>query len=199
MAGDATHRVVILGGGSAGLAVATALRRALVEVTAILPEEEEERAFREELRARRNARIFVGEVTDVDLRRRIVACRASGGAPPLAFDSLIVATGSAVAADVAAHAYGSRTTDDPLELRRRVLVAFELAELERDAACRAAWLTVVVVGAGPVGVETACRIAELSCSDLRSSFRSIDTSAARVVLVEGTSRFLPVADELPAR
>ena len=83
-----------------------------------------------------------------------------------------------------------KTIDDALELRGRIFGAFELAELEEDAERRAAWLTFVVVGAGPTGVEMAGQIAELSRYSLRSNFRRIDTAAARVVLLDAGPRIL---------
>ena len=82
---------------------------------------------------------------------------------------------------------GMKTIDDALEVRGRIFGAFELAELEEDPARRAAWLTFVVVGAGPTGVEMAGQIAELSRYSLRSNFRRIDTAAARIVLVDAAA------------
>ncbi len=110
------------------------------------------------------------------------------------YDRLIVATGTT-------HSYfghdgwapfapGLKTLDDALEIRRRVLLAFERAERENDAARRAAWLTFVVVGGGPTGVELAGTFAEIARHTLRGEFRRIDPHSARVVLVEGTARVL---------
>ena len=97
------------------------------------------------------------------------------------------------------HAPGMKTIDDALEVRGRIFGAFELAELEDDPARRAAWLTFVVVGAGPTGVEMAGQIAELSRYSLPSNFRRIDTAAARIVLVDAGPRILPSFDERLAR
>lgn len=194
MRGETGHRVVIVGGRLAGVAAAKALRRAPVEVTAIVVDGDVEPPIRDVLRDRRNARVALGDVIDVELERRRVTCCVSGYDLQLVYDSLIVGTGSTHSGEFAAHAPGLKTTDDALEVRRRIVVAFELGELERDAARRAAWRTFVVVGAGPSGVATACRIAELSCSDLRSSPRGID-SAARIVLVDGSPRVLPTFAE----
>ena len=92
-----------------------------------------------------------------------------------------------------------KTIDDALEVRGRIFGAFELAELEDDPVRRSAWLTFVVVGAGPTGVEMAGQIAELSRYSLRSNFRRIDTAAARIVLLDGAPRILSSFDEQLAR
>jgi len=131
----------------------------------------------------------------VDIEQRNVACRLLDRSWELAYDSLIVATGSAQSYfgrdEFALHAPGMKTIDDALEVRGRIFGAFELAELEDDPVRRAAWLTFVIVGAGPTGVEMAGQIAELSRYSLRSNFRRIDTAAARIVLVDVAPRILP--------
>ncbi len=204
------HRVVIVGGGFGGLRAARALRHAPVAVTLIdkrnfhlfepllyqvatgaLSAAEVATPLRGIVKRQRNARVLLGEVVDVDVaRRRLVldglASGSAGGEVP--YDSLIVAAG-------AQHAYfghdeweerapGLKTLEDALELRRRLLLAFEAAEEEPDAARRAAWLTFVVVGAGPTGVEMAGQIAEIARKTLPRDFRAIDPREARVVVVE---------------
>lgn len=133
-----------------------------------------------------NCRVLMAEVTAIDAERRTVICRE---APPLPYDYLVVATGVTHSyfghdADWAPHAPGLKTLDDALEIRRRVLLAFERAELESDPQARAAWLTFVIVGGGPTGVELAGTLAEIAHHTLRDEFRAIDPTAARVVLLE---------------
>ena len=204
------HRVVIVGGGFGGLRAVRALRHAPVAVTLIdkrnfhlfepllyqvatgaLSAAEVATPLRGIVKRQRNARVLLGEVVDVDVaRRRLVlgglASGSAGGEVP--YDSLIVAAG-------AQHAYfghdeweerapGLKTLEDALELRRRLLLAFEAAEEEPDAARRAAWLTFVVVGGGPTGVEMAGQIAEIARETLPRDFRAIDPREARVVVVE---------------
>jgi NADH dehydrogenase len=208
------HRVVIVGGGFGGLAAAKALRRAPVDVTlvdrqahhlfqpllyqvatGVLSQGNVAPPLRDVLRHQRNAEVVLAEVGGVDLDRSVVRCSLLDGAWELPYDSLIVAAGSAQSYfgrdEFAVHAPGMKTIDDALEVRGRIFGAFELAELETDAARRAAWMTFVVVGAGPTGVEMAGQIAELSHYTLRSNFRRIDTAAARIVLVDASPRILP--------
>jgi NADH dehydrogenase len=113
----------------------------------------------------------------------------------LPYDRLIVATGSATSYfgndSWAPHAPALKTLEDALEIRNRILLAFEQAERETDAAKRAAWLTFVVVGAGATGVELAGTLAEIARHTLPGEFRRFDPRLARVVLVEGTDRVLP--------
>ena len=159
--------------------------------------------LRDVLRHQRNAEVVLAEVGGVDLERRTVACRLLDRTWELAYDSLIVAAGSAQSYfgrdEFALHAPGMKTIDDALEVRGRIFGAFELAELEEDPVRRAAWLTFVVVGAGPTGVEMAGQIAELSRYSLRSNFRRIDTAAARIVLLDAAPRILSSFDERLAR
>jgi NADH:ubiquinone reductase (H+-translocating) len=135
-------------------------------------------------------------VTGFDLAgRRVLAALANGDDTAILYDSLIVAGGSSysyfghdewrpLAPDV-------KSLEGALDVRRRILTAFESAEVEPDADRRAAWLTFVVVGAGPTGVELAGQIAELARDTLRRDFRTIDTRAARILLVELAERVLP--------
>jgi NADH dehydrogenase len=211
------HRVVVIGGGFAGLRCVRALRRAPVEVTLIdrrnfhlfqpllyqvatggLSPGEIAVPLRGVLRRQRNARVVLGEVTDVDLAERRVRWRSPGREGltrfELGYDTLVVAAG-------ARHAYfghdewerdapGLKTLEDALEIRRRILLAFEAAEVESDLAERDAWLTFVVVGAGPTGVELAGQVAEISRDTLRDDFRDMDPQRARILLVEGADRVL---------
>ena len=218
----ARHRVVIVGGGFGGLAAAKALRRAPVEITlvdrqahhlfqpllyqvatGVLSEGIVAPPLRDVLRHQANVHVALAEVGGVDLDRRTVACALLGRTWELAYDSLIVAAGSAQSYfghdEFVVHAPGMKTIDDALEVRARIFGAFELAELEDDPSRRAACLTFVVVGAGPTGVETAGQIAELSRYSLRSNFRRIDPAAARIVLVEASPRILASFDERLAR
>ena len=140
----------------------------------------------------RNAEVILGEAASIDTANRRVLL-ADGG--ELAYDTLVVATG-------ATHSYfnhpewerdapGLKTIEDALEIRRRVLLAFEHAERETDAEAQKAWMTFVVVGAGPTGVELAGALSEIARQTMIRDFRNIDPSKARVILVEGRDRVLP--------
>ena len=214
----ARHRVVIVGGGFGGLAAAKALRRAPVDVTlvdrqahhlfqpllyqvatGVLSQGNVAPPLRDVLRHQSNAEVVLAEVGGLDLERRLVEVSLLDRTWELPYDSLIVAAGSAQSYfghdEFARHAPGMKTIDDALEVRGRIFGAFELAELEDDPARLAAWLTFVVVGAGPTGVEMAGQIAELSRYSLPSNFRRIDTAAARIVLVDAAPRILSGFDE----
>jgi len=141
--------------------------------------------------------ILLGEVTDIDAAQREVVMAAADGGPGeerVAYDHLIVAAGATHSYfghdDWAEHAPGLKTLADAFEIRRRVLLAFERAERERDLAERQAWLTFAVVGAGPTGVEMAGTLAEIAHHTLRDEFSRVDTRKARVLLVEGGTRVL---------
>lgn len=138
-----------------------------------------------------NVSVRLGSVTGVDLAARRVDIE---GQAPLTYDSLVLAAGVRHSyfghSEWEQYAPGLKTLDDALEIRRRVLLAFEAAELEGDAAVRKALLTFVIVGAGPTGVELAGAIAELARFTVANDFRSIDPKTARVVLVEGGDRVL---------
>jgi NADH:ubiquinone reductase (H+-translocating) len=205
-----SHRVVVVGGGFAGLQTVRALRRAPVEVTLVdrrnfhlfqpllyqaatgaLSAAEIASPLRGLLKRQRNARVVRGEVSGLDLERRRVLLDGGGA---IGYDSLVVAAGAAH--DYFGHdewrdaAPGLKSIEDALEIRRRILSAFEAAELETDPARREAWLTFVVVGGGPTGVELAGQIAEIANDTLRRDFRSIDPRAARILLVEAADRLL---------
>jgi NADH:quinone reductase (non-electrogenic) len=218
----ARHRVVIVGGGFGGLAAAKALRRAPVEVTVVdrqahhlfqpllyqvatgvLSQGNVAPPLRDVLRHQANASVVLAEVGGVDLDRRTITCTLLDRTSQLGYDTLIVAAGAAQSYfgrdEFGIHAPGMKTIDDALEVRGRIFGAFEVAELEDDPVRRAAWLTFVVVGAGPTGVEMAGQIAELARYSLPSNFRRIDTSAARIVLVDAAPRILQSFDERLAR
>ncbi len=140
---------------------------------------------------RGNLTVLLGEVTDIDCAGRTVVL---DGHERLPYDHLIVAAGATHSYfghdDWALHAPGMKTLADGFEIRRRILMAFERAEREPDAAAREAWLTFAVVGAGPTGVEMAGTLAEIAHHTLADEFRHIDPRKARVVLVEGADRVL---------
>jgi NADH dehydrogenase len=130
----------------------------------------------------------VGEVTEVDLEARTVSSTVLDRTIVTPYDSLIVAAGARTSyfgnERFATEAPGLKTVADALELRRRIFGAFEMAEVEPDPGRRAPWLTFVVVGGGPTGVEMAGQIAELAGATLRSNFRHFDPVTTRVVLVD---------------
>jgi NADH:quinone reductase (non-electrogenic) len=208
------HRVVIVGCGFGGLFAAKALRRAPVEVvvidrtnhhlfqallyqvaTGVLSEGDIAPPIRDVLRRQRNTKVVLGEVVDVDVERREVMIDTLGDATTLVYDSLIVATGASQSYfghdEYALDAPGMKTIDDALELRGRIFGAFELAELEPDAAAREPWLTFAIVGAGPTGVELAGQIAELSRRALTANYRRFDPADSRIVLLDAVDTVLP--------
>lgn len=211
--GDAARtRVVIVGGGFGGLATAKALAGATnVDVTLIdrtnyhvfqpllyqvatasLSPSEIAYPIRAALHRQRNTRVLLGEVVDVDLDAHTVQLRDGAVVP---YDHLVLAPGARHSyfghPQWEMHAPGLKTVEDALEIRRRVLLAFERAEREPDAARQRAMLTFVVVGGGPTGVELAGAIAEVACQVLHDEFRAIDTRHARTILVEAGPRLLP--------
>jgi len=144
------------------------------------------------LAKQKNTTVLLGEATSIDLKNKKIHLENDDTVP---YDYLVVATGtthSYFGNDAwAEFAPGLKTLDDAFEIRRRVLLAFEHAEREKDAARRAAWLTFVVVGAGPTGVELAGTLAEIARHTLRGEFRRFDPRLARVVLIEASDRVLP--------
>src|SRR6476469_1728074 len=218
-------RVVIVGGGFAGLLAAKGLRGADVELTLVdrqnfhlfqplayqvatgaLSAAEIASPLRRVLRKQRNTRVILGEVVGFDLERREVrlADLPNGSAgETLPYDILVVAGGSAYSYfghdDWAEYAPELKSLEGALDLRARILLAFEAAEVEQDTAVRAAWLTFVVVGGGPTGVEMAGQIGELARDTLHRDFRSMDTRGARVLLVEATGRLLATFPESLSR
>ena len=208
-------RVVVVGGGFGGLLAARGLRRADVDVTLVdrqnfflfqplvyqvatgsLSSVEIAIPLRQALRRRRNVHVVLGEVTGFDLEARTVQVEdlPNGKSRSLEYDVLAVAAGSRYSYfghdEWAPHAPELKTLDGALDLRDRILSAFEAAEVEDDPAERQAWLTFAVVGAGPTGVEMAGQIAELARDALPAEYRHVDTRAARVLLVEAGDRVL---------
>ncbi|MBM3666736.1 MAG: NAD(P)/FAD-dependent oxidoreductase [Actinobacteria bacterium] len=208
------HRVVVVGGGFGGLFAARTLRRAPVQVTlvdrlnhhlfqpllyqvatGILSEGEIAPPIRNVLRRQRNLEVELAEVQEFDLERRsVTAARPDGRRFRIPYDSLIVAAGAGQSYfghdEFSRWAPGMKTINDALELRGRILGAFEMAELEPDAGKRREWLTFAVVGGGPTGVEIAGQIAELSRKVLNDDFREIDPASARVMLFDGGEKVL---------
>jgi NADH dehydrogenase len=209
------HQVVVIGSGFGGLFGTKALKHADVDVTVIartshhlfqpllyqvatgiLSEGEIAPSTREVLARQRNARVLLGEVTDIDLGSRTVTSEVLGRSTVTPYDSLIVAAGSGQSYfgndGFAEFAPGMKSVDDALELRARIFGAFELAELGASRGEDVdALLTFVVVGAGPTGVEMAGQIAELARRTLGRDFRFINTRQARVVLVDAAGQVLP--------
>ena len=204
------HHVVILGGGFGGLAAAQALARRRVRVTLVdrrnhhvfqpllyqvatagLSAADIAAPIRRIVQRHRNVDVLLAEARGIDLARRAVLL-ADG---EVAYDSLIVATGATHSYfghdEWAEHAPGLKTLEDALLIRRRVLLAFERADRETDEALRRRWLTFVVIGAGPTGVEMAGTMAEIARHTLREDFHHIDPGTARVVLIEAIDRVLP--------
>ncbi len=210
------HRVVVVGGGFGGLTAARALRSAPVEVvlvdrqnfhlfqplayqvaTGALSPAEITAPLRAVLKRQQNARVVLAEVAGFDLEERTVLLeRLPNGeaARTLRYDTLVVAGGSRYSYfgnDAwQADAPELKSLEGALDIRNRILRAFEAAELEEDPDRRRAWLTFVVVGAGPTGVEMAGQIAELRRDTVAKDFRSVDTRASRVLLVEAADRVL---------
>ena len=221
MSASATGRrrhVVIIGCGFGGLSAARTLGRAAVDVTVIdrtnhhlvqpllhqlatgiLSEGDIALPIRDVLRRQRNTRVVLGEVVDIDLHARRVTVDTIGLRTEIEYDMLIVATGARQSyfgrPEFADDAPGMKTLDDALELRGRILGAFEMAEGEADPAARRRWLTFLIVGAGPAGVELAGQLAELSRRSLRGNFRRIDPGEARVLLLGAASTILPAYPE----
>ncbi|WNJ93155.1 NAD(P)/FAD-dependent oxidoreductase [Bosea sp. 685] len=210
MTASSAHHVVIVGAGFGGLEAARDLAGAPVRMTVIdrrnhhlfqpllyqvavasLATSEIAWPIRSLLHRYKNVTTLLGSVVGVKVQEKEVLL---DGEPPIAFDTLILATG-------ARHAYfghdewepyapGLKTLEDATKIRRRILSAFEQAEWETDEARRATFLTFVIIGAGPTGVELAGTIAELARDTLHGDFRNFDTHSARVVLIEAGPRIL---------
>lgn len=212
------HRVVIVGGGFGGLYAAKELGRSQrdlqrdpsIQVTLVdkrnfhlfqpllyqvatgtLSPADISSPLRGILSSCQNIQVLMNEVVDLDPHQQKVSMQGRD----LEYDSLIVATG------VSHHYFGNeqwkttapglKTVEDALEMRRRIFMAFEAAEKETDPQQRQAWMTFVIVGGGPTGVELAGAIAELAFNTLKRDFRSIDTTEAKILLLEGMDRILP--------
>lgn len=212
------HRVVIIGSGFGGLNAARSLKRADVEVTliskttthlfqpllyqvatGILSEGDIAPTTRLVLRKQKNVRVLWGEVSGINLRAKTVTSHLMGMETVTAYDSLIVAAGAQQSYfghdEYAAFAPGMKSIDDALELRARILGAFEAAEVATDPAERKRRLTFVVVGAGPTGVELAGEIVQLAERTLAGAFRTITPSECRVILLDAAPAVLPPMGE----
>jgi NADH:ubiquinone reductase (H+-translocating) len=208
------HHVLIVGGGFGGLAAARHLKRAPVEVTvidrynhhlfqpllyqvatAILSPGDISAPIRQVLRAHRNTTVLLAEAQAIDLERKVVVC--DGGDIP--YDTLVLATGATHSyfghPEWARFAPGLKTVDDARAIRERLLLAFEAAEREPDPERQREWLTFVIIGAGPTGVELAGALAYMTRHSLPRDFRRVDTSQARILLLEGLPRVLSTYPE----
>src|SRR3954452_6953252 len=209
------HRVVVVGGGFGGINVTHALEHAEVDVTlvdrtnhhlfqpllyqvaaGILPPGLIAPAIRSVIKKQANARAILADVHDLDLEQRVVRAQEPDGRPlELPYDTLVVAAGaphSCFGRDEGAEfAPGMKTVEDARHLRDRILLSFERAEFATDPAERAEWLTFVVIGAGPTGVELVGQVAELAHTVLPRDYRSVDTREARILLLEGAPSVLP--------
>jgi NADH dehydrogenase len=204
------HHVVIIGGGFAGLYAAKSLRRAPVRVTLVdrrnfhlfqpllyqvatgeVSPGDISSPLRSILERHKNTWVLAADVTGLDPAAHKVILRDG----ELTYDTLIVATGVSHfyfgRDEWATTAPGLKTLEDALEMRRRILLAFEAAEREPDPARRQAWMTFVVVGGGPTGAELAGALGELARNTLEGDFRNIDPADARIILIEGMERILP--------
>ena len=203
-------RIVVVGGGFGGLSVTRALRGSRCRVilldrqnhhvfqpllyqvaTAALSPADIAQPIRSILRGQDNVQVVLGDVESLDPEHKIVRLESDD----VSYDWLVLAPG-------VTHAYfgndhwarrapGLKTIDDALEIRRRMLLAFEEAELEDDRAVRHAKLTFVIVGGGPTGVELAGALREIAAETIPRDFRRVDTSTTRVILMEGQDRLLP--------
>jgi NADH dehydrogenase len=212
------HKVVIIGSGFGGLTAAKNLKRADVDIkmiaktthhlfqpllyqvaTGIIASGEIAPPTRVILRKQKNAQVLLGEVTHIDLANKTVTSVLLGHTYVTPYDSLIIAAGAGQSYfgndHFAEWAPGMKSIDDALELRARILGAFEQAERSSDPARREKLMTFTVVGAGPTGVEMAGQIAELADHTLKGAFRHIDTTKARVILLEGANAVLPPMGE----
>jgi NADH dehydrogenase len=205
------HKVVIVGGGFGGLYAAKAFRKLPVDLTVIdrrnyhlfqpllyqvatgaLSPGEIASPIRHVLHKQQNTRVLLGEVKDIDTAAKQVVLHNGDRLP---YDTLVMASG-------ATHHYfghpeweqyapGLKTIEDATEMRGKILMAFEHAELEHDPDLRRAWLTFVVVGGGATGVELAGALGEIANDTLKHDFRSINPTEARIFLIEGEDRVLP--------
>jgi len=212
------HKVVIIGSGFGGLNAAKALKHADVDIkmiartthhlfqpllyqvaTGIISSGEIAPPTRIILRKQKNVQVLLGNVTHIDLANKTVKSELLGHDYVTPYDTLIIAAGAGQSYfgndHFAEWAPGMKTVDDALELRGRILGAFEQAERSSDPARREKLLTFTVVGAGPTGVEMAGQIAELADHTLKGAFRHIDSTQARVILLDAAPAVLPPMGE----
>jgi NADH:ubiquinone reductase (H+-translocating) len=208
------HRVLIIGGGFGGLAAAAGLKNAPVQTTLIdrcnyhlfqpllyqvatgsLSPANIASPLRNILKRQKNAHVLLAEAIGIDAKNRRVIL--SDGA--IEYDTLVIATGSSHQyfghAEWEKFAPGLKTIEDATDMRRRILLAFEAAEREPDPEKLRAWLTFVIVGAGPTGAELAGALGEIANDTLKNDFRDIDPAKSRIILVEGADRVLPTYPE----
>ncbi|WP_206295351.1 NAD(P)/FAD-dependent oxidoreductase [Humisphaera borealis] len=219
MADSPRKRLIVIGAGFAGLNLVKGLRGLPLDIilvdkhnyhcfqpllyqvaTAGLSPADIAYPIRRVFRDQKNVRVVLGEVERIDLANKTV----SGGEASVSYDYLAICVG-------VTHSYfgnekwqpmapGLKSIDDATEIRRKVLLAFEAAELEQDEASRRAKLTFVVVGGGPTGVEMAGALREIAAVDIQRDFRNIDTTTSRIMLLQGGDRLLPSMDpKLSAR
>jgi NADH:ubiquinone reductase (H+-translocating) len=211
--GAPAHRVVVIGGGFAGLYAVRQLRKGADEVDVTLVDRRNHHLFqpllyqvatgalspgeiaqplRSIFRKQHNTTVLLGEAVRIDPVAREVVLSDGG---PLPYDSLIVATGARHSYfghdEWAPFAPGLKTIDDATEIRRRILIAFEAAEREALPNLRGEWMTFAIVGGGPTGVELAGALGEIANDTLRADFRSIRPQDARIILLEALDRILP--------
>jgi NADH dehydrogenase len=208
-------RVVIIGGGFAGLAAARALRHADVEVvlidrrnhhifqpllyqvaTAVLSPAEIAAPIRQQEVKQKNLIVLLAEVTSIDVASRMIEASSPGaGARKIAFDYLVVATGMRPSYfghdEFARYAPGLKSLSNAETIRAKILSAFELAATTEDEGERARQMTFVLVGAGPTGVELAASLAHMAKVTLRGNFRRIDPSNSTIILLDAGKRVLP--------
>src|SRR3984893_1221153 len=208
------HQVVIIGSGFGGLNAARALKRADVDITliskttphlfqpllyqvatGILSEGDIAATTRLVLRKQKNVRVLLGEINAIDLKAKTLTSKLMDMQTVTPYDSLIVAAGAQQSYfgndHFATFAPGMKTIDDALELRGRILGAFEAAEVTTSQAERQRRLTFAVVGTGPTGVEGVGQISELAHRTLAGAFRTIQPSDAREILIEAAPAVLP--------
>ena len=212
-------KVVVVGGGFGGVNVSRVLAKTDIDVTlidrtnhhlfqpllyqvatGILPEGLIAPALRRVVQKQKNTNVVLGDVVDIDVKARTVWAVAPDGArKALPYDTLVVAAGATHAYfghdEWAEYAPGMKTLEDARHLRNHILGAFEMADSATDPSVREAYLSFVVVGAGPTGVEVVGQIAELAHRVLPGDYRGIDTRQARIVLVEAAPAVLGPFDE----
>jgi NADH dehydrogenase len=207
---ETRHQVVIIGGGFAGLSAAHALRHAPLDVTLVdrrnfhlfqpllyqvatggLSPANIAAPLRGVVKKYKNTQVLLGEAIDIDASGRSVILKDGA----VSYDTLIVATGARHHYfghdDWAQFAPGLKTLEDATTIRRRIFLAFESAERDSNPAKQRAWLTFVIVGAGPSGVELAGALSEIAHDTLKHDFRRVDPSKTQIILVEAADRVLP--------